>query len=112
MENYLCGKRNDGFLLSPSIDGVDTARVPHLVLGLLVSSSASTNCKHPESTNERRCPGTSVGVLSTLDFGKKDGRAARGTGIRLSPTFCNHTGKMINSRLWNWVTVQLLHASV
>jgi len=37
---------------------------------------------------DRRPPDRSLDASSTLDFGKKDGRAARGTGIRLSPTFC------------------------
>jgi len=37
---------------------------------------------------DRRLPDKSLDASSTLDFGKKDGRAARGTGIRLSPTFC------------------------
>jgi len=37
---------------------------------------------------DRRFPDRSLDASSTRDFGKKDGRAARGTGIRLSPTFC------------------------
>jgi len=37
---------------------------------------------------DRRFPDRSLDASSTLDFGKKDGRVARGTGIRLSPTFC------------------------
>jgi len=51
-------------------------------------SSSLLNWKHPEKIVDRRVPVRSLDASSTLDFGKNDGRAARGTGIRLSPTFC------------------------
>lgn len=61
------------------------------------SSSVLTNWKHPEKIVDRRLPDKSLDASSTLDFGKNDGRAARGTGIRLSPTFCKQKIKMVVS---------------
>lgn len=47
---------------------------------------------------DRRLADKSLDASSTLDFGKNDGRAARGTGIRLSPTFCKQKSAGVSAR--------------
>lgn len=71
----------------PWMLGDDVANPENFSRGVGDSSSVLTNWKHPKIV-DRRPPDRSLDASSTLDFGKKDGRAARGTGIRLSPTFC------------------------